>query len=116
MNQEILYGHLYLADLEPRQGTEPGKTRPVIVIQSDLLNECNHPSTVVVPCTTNIVEENLLRVDVPKLVAGNSQNCQAMVDQIRAIDNRRFVKCLGPIPKAIFSDLKQKISTLLDLE
>ena len=36
--------HLYLADLNPRMGTEPGKTRPVVVIQTDLLNP-THPST-----------------------------------------------------------------------
>ena len=29
------HGHLYLADLNPRFGTEPGKLRPVVVIQSD---------------------------------------------------------------------------------
>ena len=45
-------GMLYLADLSPRLGTEPGKIRPVLVIQTDLLNEAKHPSTWVLPCTT----------------------------------------------------------------
>ena len=38
-------GVLYLADLNPRRGTEPGKVRPVLVIQTDLLNDAGHPST-----------------------------------------------------------------------
>ncbi|MGB5479092.1 MAG: type II toxin-antitoxin system PemK/MazF family toxin, partial [Thermoanaerobaculia bacterium] len=48
---KIRRGALYLADLNPRRGTEPGKIRPILVIQSDLLNEAEHPSTWVLPCT-----------------------------------------------------------------
>ena len=39
---------IWLADLNPRMGTEPGKTRPVVIIQTDLLNDV-HPSTIVCP-------------------------------------------------------------------
>ena len=55
----IRRGALYLADLSPRLGTEPGKVRPVLVIQSDLLNEAEHPSTWVLPCTTRLSGEEL---------------------------------------------------------
>ena len=37
---------IWLADLNPRLGTEPEKTRPVVLVQTDLLNEF-HPSTVI---------------------------------------------------------------------
>jgi mRNA interferase MazF len=33
---------IWIADLNPRMGTETGKIRPVIVIQTDLLNK-EHP-------------------------------------------------------------------------
>jgi mRNA interferase MazF len=42
---KIRRGVLYLADLDPARGTETGKLRPVLVIQTDLLNEVGHPST-----------------------------------------------------------------------
>ena len=29
---------LWLADLNPRRGTQPGKTRPVLVVQTDLVD------------------------------------------------------------------------------
>jgi mRNA-degrading endonuclease toxin of MazEF toxin-antitoxin module len=32
----------YLADLNPRAGTQPGNARPVLVIQTDLLNDVGH--------------------------------------------------------------------------
>lgn len=47
----IRRGALYLADLNLRLDTESGKLRPVLVIQTDLLNEAGDPSTWVLPCT-----------------------------------------------------------------
>jgi hypothetical protein len=33
---------IWLANLDPRIGTEPGKTRPVLIVQTDILNKI-HP-------------------------------------------------------------------------
>ena len=58
-----------LADLNPRVGTETGKTRPVLIIQSDLLNKV-HPSTIVCPITTNIKKGvTILRAKYEKYIA-----------------------------------------------
>ena len=108
-------GVLYLADLEPRRGTEPGKVRPVLVIQSDLLNEVGHPSTWVLPCTTRLAGESLLRVVLPRGIAGNRQDCEVMIDQSRAIDNRRFVRALRPLPPVFLSEVAAKLRTLGEL-
>jgi mRNA interferase MazF len=106
---KICRGVLYLADLNPRLGTEPGKVRPVLVVQNDLLNEADHPSTWVLPCTTRLAGENLLRVVLPRGIAGNRQECEVMVDQSRAIDNRRFVRPLKPLPRAILREIEAKL-------
>jgi mRNA interferase MazF len=42
-------GEIWLADLNPRRGTEPGKTRRVVIIQAQALLDAEHPSTLVVP-------------------------------------------------------------------
>jgi mRNA interferase MazF len=109
---QIRHGYLYLADLNPRQGTEAGKTRPVVVIQTDYLNEVNHPSTWILPCTTRIVGENILRAVLPKKIAGNSEDCEIMIDQSRSIDNKRIKKELGKIPPSILKELKDKLRLL----
>ncbi|MBL7960058.1 type II toxin-antitoxin system PemK/MazF family toxin [bacterium] len=89
--------HVYTADLNPRFGTEPGKLRPVVVIQTDLLNQI-HPSTIVCPVSTNVhPESDLLRVHLRKGEAGLEKPSDILVDQVRAIDNKRFVKHLGII-------------------
>jgi len=112
---EISHGGLYAADLAPRFGTEPGKLRPVLVIQSDLLNETRHPSTWVLPCTTRRAGENLLRVELPRRVAGNPKDCEIMIDQSRAIDNRRFRRLLGHLPEPILREVKEKLRKLAEL-
>jgi mRNA interferase MazF len=96
-------------------GTEPGKVRPVLVVQTDLLNDAGHPSTWVLPCTTRLTGENLLRVVLPRGIAGNRQDCEVMVDQSRAIDNRRIVKALRPLPAAILAEVLQKLRKLGEL-
>ncbi|HXV62003.1 MAG TPA: type II toxin-antitoxin system PemK/MazF family toxin [Vicinamibacteria bacterium] len=108
-------GRLYLADLRSRRGTEAGKLRPVLVIQTDLLNDVGHPSTWVLPCTTRLTGENLLRVSIPRGMAGNRQDCEIMIDQSRAIDNRRFVRKLRPLPPAILREVQEKLCRLGDL-
>ena len=112
---KVSRGFLYLADLSPRRGTEAGKLRPVLVIQTDLLNEARHPSTWVLPCTTRLTGENLLRVPVPRGMAGNRQDCEVMVDQSRAIDNRRLVRALKPLPRSILREVEAKLRRLADL-
>jgi len=112
---KALRGSLYLADLSPRAGTEPGKVRHVLVIQTDLLNEAGHPSTWVLPCTTRLSGENLLRVGLPRGIAGNRQECEVMIDQSRAIDNRRLVRRLKPLPRLLLREIEDKLRQLGDL-
>ncbi len=112
---KIRRGVLYLADLSPHRGTEPGKVRPVLVIQTDLLNEVPHPSTWVLPCTTRLAGENLLRAPLPKGIAGVREDCEVMIDQSRAIDNRRFVRALKPLPRSILREVEEKLRRLADL-
>ena len=111
----IQRGVLYLADLNPRAGTESGKVRPVLVIQTDLLNESGHPSTWVLPCNTRLSGENILRVVLPRRIAGNRQECEVMIDQSRAIDNRRLVRMLKPLPALLVREVAAKLRRLGEL-
>ena len=108
------YGHVYVADLNPRIGTEPGKTRPVVVVQTDALNRY-HPSTIVCPLTTRVAGfANPLRVAVPKGVSGMGRPSDILVDQIKAIDNRRLRRRIGPLPDPYMGELRHKLLLILD--
>ena len=112
---KVQRGVLYLADLNPRAGTEPGKVRPVLVVQTDLLTETGHPSTWVLPCTTRLTGENLLRVPLPRGIAGNAEECEVMVDQSRAIDNRRITRSLKALPRPLMHEVESKLRKLAEL-
>lgn len=110
---EIRQFDIWLADLNPSRGTEPGKTRPVVIVQTDLINEF-HLSTLVCPVTTNVKKDiDLLRVHLKKNQLDKLSD--VLVDQIRAIDNRRFIKKLGKLTKPQKEKLKENLRIVLDL-
>jgi len=107
---------IWLADLNPRIGTESGKTRPVLVVQTNLLNHIPHPSSIICPLTTNVkggVE--ILRIRLDQSIANLHQDCDIMIDQIRAIDNQRLIKKMGKLPEKLISKTKDNIIICLDL-
>lgn len=104
---------IWLADLNPRRGTEPGKTRPVVVVQTDLLNDV-HLSTLICPITTNVKNEiNLLRVHLKKDQLNHFSDI--LVDQVRAIDNSRFIKKLSELTPEQEKKLKANLRIVMDL-
>jgi mRNA interferase MazF len=113
---KIKRGVLVLADLSPRSGTEAGKLRPVLVMQTNFLNDIGHPSTWILPCTTQCTGESLLRVLLPKNIAGNKETCEIMIDQSRSIDNRRFNRQLKEIPLTVLNEIKEKLILLGELK
>jgi mRNA interferase MazF len=118
-------GWFYLADLSPRRGTEPGKTRPVLVIQTDLLSHAGHPSTIVLPTTTQVQEDVApLRVRVPAGHPGFDVDSDIMIDQVRAVDNRRFyrgdtqvlIKKIAPADDDLMRQVHRYLLQVLDLD
>ncbi len=107
---------IWIADLNPQSGTESGKTRPVVVIQTNLLNKIPHPSTIICPITTHVVADaDILRVHLKKGMAHLHEDCDVMIDQMRAIDNKRLIKKTGDLPPPVVDAIKENISILLDL-
>jgi mRNA interferase MazF len=106
---------IWIADLEPQRGTETGKVRPVLIVQTNLLRD--HPSTIVCPITTNVAPESeILRVHLKKGTANLKSESDIMIDQIRAIDNRRLTNKVGELPHDLKQKVKENIKIVLDLE
>lgn len=106
---------IWIADLNPRFRTETGKTKPVVIIQTDLLNKF-HPSTIVCPITTNVKSDaEILRVHLIKGTAKLKEDCDIMIDQIRAIDNKRLLKKIGELNQEQIEIIKTNLSIVLDI-
>lgn len=98
-------GEVWLANLNPGRGTEPGKVRPVLVVQHQALLDAEHPSTLVIPLTTNLIadaEPLRLRVSARDRLERASD---LLVDQLRAVDNRRLLD--GPLAQLGAEELVQ---------
>lgn len=106
---------IWLANLNPSRGTEPGKIRPVVVIQTNLLNQLAHPSTLILPISSQLTpEENILRVRLSKGKSGLEKDSEILIDQIRALDNRRFLEKLGALEAKEIAELRSKLKAILD--
>ncbi len=109
-------GEIWLANLDPQQGTEPGKTRPVLIVQAQPLLDAAHPSTLIIPLTTNLVDDaEPLRVRVP--VSGRLRHASdLLIDQLRAIENRRLVAPLARLPADLLARVGQAMREVLEIE
>lgn len=110
---EIKQYDIWLANLNPSKGTEAGKTRPVVIVQTDLLNDV-HLSTLICPITTNVQPElEYLRIHLAKGQLDELND--VLVDQIRAIDNMRLISKLGRLTQVQQVKLKGNLRVMLDL-
>lgn len=101
---KLLRGQVWEVNFEPQtHKEEPGKrNRPALVIQTDLLNSSGHPTTIVVMGSTQVRRDKdyfPLRVALVNQ-AGLAQETDLLIDQIRAVSNRRF---MGTQPLATLS-------------
>ena len=107
---------IWLADLHPNFGGEAGKVRPVLIVQSDMLNFANHHTTIVCPITTKTRNNaTILRVNVETGESGLNAASAIMIDQIRMIDNKRFVRKIGDLPQPLKSIVAENLAIVLDL-
>ena len=109
--------HVYVVDLAPRVGTKPGKQRPCIAIQPSEFAAAGHPSTVILPLTTRVVDADAfpLRVRIPAGTGGLERESDVLVDQILAWDNALFRAKLGELPEGLQDRIRAALLEFLDL-
>jgi len=97
---------IYRANLDPIIGSEQGKSRPVIVISEDIIN--NLLNTVsVLPITTRkngrmvYPNESLL---IPNKMNGISNESIVLCHQIRTLDKQRLSFLYGLIDEGLLQD------------
>lgn len=91
---KVKRGQIWEVDVTPQTHKEvPAKrNRPALVIQTNTLNDAAHPTTLVIPGTTDVEGSDCfpLRVALGQLT-GLSQSTDLLIDQARAISNKRFM-------------------------
>jgi mRNA interferase MazF len=89
-----------------------------LVLQTDALNRAGHASTIVIPGTSqaNVTYDDLfpLRVRLPAN-AGNGlrHTTDLLIDQVRAVSNRRLLKRLGTADAQTLARTEQALRLLI---
>jgi mRNA interferase MazF len=109
----VLNGEVWLANLNPGKGSEPSKVRPVLIVQGQALLDAKHPSTLIVPLTTQLFDDAeplRIRVVAQGRLAADSD---LLIDQLRAIDNRRLID--GPLLRCDHAFMQRVYAAIRDI-
>ena len=113
---KIIRGDIVVANLEPIKGSEQGGTRPVLIIQNDVLN-MYAPTTIVAPITSKIyTKEYPTNVQFFSASSGLKKESTILLNQIRTIDKKRINKKIGALSNEIMEKVDNAIKTSLGLE
>ncbi|MEY3303433.1 MAG: type II toxin-antitoxin system PemK/MazF family toxin [Pseudanabaena sp.] len=103
---KVVRGEIWLATLDPTQGSEQAGTRPIIIFQENTVSKFT--STIItIPLTTNLRRANLPTcLLISSDQGGLSQDSVALCHQLRVLDKTRLIKRLGQLDSVAIADLE----------
>lgn len=102
-------GEIWLADLNPTQGSEQSGTRPVLIFQNNSINRFTS-TFLTIPLTTN-----LRRASLPTCVlvrqgdGGLDKDSVALCHQLRVLDRLRLKRQLGVISAKTMATIESRV-------
>jgi len=91
-----------------------GKPRPALILQSD--NFENHPSVVLLPLSSTLVDAQLFRITIqPSDTNGLKKPSQVMVDKITTYKKERIGKVFGVIDHATMIEIERALAVFIGL-
>ena len=109
-------GSVLEVNLDPTIGSEASRTRPCVVIQNDIGNRYS-PVTIVAAITgaENVPKRYPVDVPVSKGEGGLSKDSVVQCNQIRTIDEARFVRTLGRLSPPTMEKIDRALRISLSL-
>ena len=106
----MIRGDIYMLDFGIPFGSEPGRRRPVVIIQADKENLNNLNTKIVVPLTSNTINAEMRgNVFLPKSKTGLSKDSVALTHQIVVVDKFRLDEKISKLPKNLLSKIEEEI-------
>ena len=109
-------GEVWWASLPLPVGSEPGRSRPVVIIQNDTFNDSRIRTVVVAAVTSNI-----RRADAPGNVlvarddSGLDRDSVINVSQILTVDKSMLTDRIGPLSYEAMASVERGLRLVLDL-
>lgn len=115
----MLRGDIYLADLDPAQGTEASKRRPVVIVSNDGANTTaalqQRGVITVVPVTSNVASVYPFQVLLPAGEVGLDRDSKAQAEQVRSISVGRLASHVGRLTPGLAEQLDDALRLHLSL-
>jgi len=112
-------GEVWWADLEPAQGSESKKMRPVVLVSrasaSNAAARRGRGVVTVVPLTSNTETVYSMQVLIDAQGAGLSKDSKAQAEQVRSIDVRRLQHQVGQLGANYMKAIDAALRLHLDL-
>ncbi len=112
-NGEIMQREIWMADLNPVQGSEQSGIRPVVIISGESMNKY-YSVVIICPLTTKIKLYKSCPVIQPDKLNKLKSVSQVISFQIRTIDKLRLKKRVGSISEAMLEQIKDGVNNFLN--
>lgn len=108
-------GEIWLVDLNPTKGQEIRKTRPAVVVSSDLFSQISMRIAIPVTSWQEKLSDRPFMIEIEGTPqTGLSQLSAGNVLQIRSLSTKRFIKRLGVVTPAILNELLATLAVCTD--
>jgi mRNA interferase MazF len=116
MTDHLRRGEVWLATLNPTQGSEQAGIRPVIIFQNDIVSQFS-TTTIAIPLTTNQRRASLpICMLIKQGDGGLAQASVALCFQIRVLDKTRLIRRLGQLSPETIAQLEEVVLLTLGYE
>ena len=109
-------GQVWTADLGEPEGSEPGYSRPVLIVQTDAFNRSRLQTVIAVVLSTNLrlldAPGNVL---IPAKAAGLRKDSVANVSQVITVDREFLIELAGRVRGQLLKDVENGLRLVLDL-
>ena len=114
----MIKGEIWWANLpDDPYGSEPGKHRPVLIIQNDLFNRSEIRTTISAVITSNIKLFQMPgNITLEKGVSGLDKTSVINFSQIATIDRARLIEQISMLPKKYIEKINESIRFIFDTE
>jgi mRNA interferase MazF len=114
----MMRGEVYIADLEPRSGSEQRGRRPVAVVSNNAFNKvAGWQSMIVVPITSSRVKikKGPTAIPLPAGTAGLNKDSIALCHQVTTLDRKKLHKKIGKLTAKQRGEVDDGLKAALDI-
>ncbi|NEO13171.1 MULTISPECIES: type II toxin-antitoxin system PemK/MazF family toxin [unclassified Moorena] len=116
MTNKYQRGDIWVANLNPSQGSEQAGIRPVIIFQNDIVSQFS-TTIIAIPLTTNQRRASLpICVQIAQGEGGLAQDSVALCFQMRVLDKSRLIQKLGHLSPKTVAQLEEVVLLTLGYE